>query len=153
MAKGSAPFVEVKVEPTAAEMQRSLDRKRKELANFSPLMAQVAIFLDQWVQENFKTEGGKIGGWLPFKSGGRRLRNGEFDTSAKLLQDSGRLRASFLPFASKKDAGIGSKMDYSKAHQEGIRVPERRMLPLVKEVKGPIHEKFNIHVKRSLNKK
>lgn len=152
MASTSVPFVEVKLEPTVAQMQRDLKRKRDALANFAPTMAKAAIFLDQWVQENFRTEGGKVGGWLPFKSGGRR-RGGELDTSAKLLQDSGRLRLSFLPFASKTNAGIGSRLPYSKAHHEGIGVPERRLLPLVKEVRGPLLEQFQIHVKKSLNKK
>lgn len=147
----TAPAIDTKLvlEPTVQEMKGRLDKKRRELADMSPVMGQVAVFLDQWVQENFKTEGGKVGGWLPFARGGR-MRNGKLDTSAKLLQDTGRLRLSFLPFASKTDAGIGSRQPYSEAHHLGIGVPERRLLPFAKEVRGPIKEKFNVHVKKGV---
>ena len=115
-----------KVAERAAKVQRNL----KDLGD--PLYS-VSTYLDRWVQSNFKTEGGKVGGWVPFSYGGR-LTKGGVDFTAKLLQDTGRLRASFTPFHSKTDAGIFSDLDYSKNHEEGIGVPQRRLLPKKIEV-------------------
>ena len=41
------------------------------LKNNGPAMLQVAVFLDSWVQRNIKSQGGNVGGWAPFKYGGR----------------------------------------------------------------------------------
>jgi len=119
--------------------------------------------LDSWVQRNFKTQGGKVGGWKPFKYGGRLNYDGKgshvriptpwgvtdawADTSAKLLQDKGLLRLSFTPFSSKKEAGIGSDLDYSETHNE-----KRRMLPISSEVRKDIRNKYEAWLKRSTKK-
>lgn len=116
------------------------DRQRRRLEEVKKLnvpLAQASIFLDRWVQKNFRTEGGNVGGWPRFAAGGRSTRKG-FDTSAKLLQDTGRLRASFSPFATRDNAGVYSDLDYSKPHQEGIGVPQRRMLPKIVEVRADV---------------
>lgn len=109
---------------------RKQNRERiKELQKLDIPMKKASIYLDRWVQSNFKSEGGKVGGWQPFARGGRVTSDG-IDTSARLLQDTGRLRASFLPFATKKTAGISSDLDYAKTHEYGTGdVPMRRMLP------------------------
>lgn len=116
------------------DVSERLDKRRIEMAKIETPLSRAATFLDRWVQVNFRTEGGNVGGWLPFARGGRLLPNGSIDGSAKLLQDTGRLRASFLPFASKKDAGIVSDLPYAPIHHEGQGVPERRMLPKAREV-------------------
>ena len=77
------------------------------LINIETLAERLSVSTS-WVQKNFKGEGKAVGGWAPFKAGGRWRKGFGLDTSAKLLQDTGALRASFLPFASKTDAGIGS---------------------------------------------
>ena len=99
-----------------------------------------------------RTEGGRVGGWEPFRYGGR-LTNKGVDTSAKLLQDTGRLRASFTPFHTLKTAGIFSDLDYAKNHQEGIGTPERRLLPKNAEVKEDIRNIVKGHVARALRVK
>ena len=111
---------------------------------------KISIFLDNWVQKNFKTQGQMVGGWEPFKIGGRWIKGKGLDTGAKLLQDTGRLRASFLPFASKNDAGIGSDLPYSKIHQEGKGVPKRRVLPQKGEVFDDAKKILENHVIKSI---
>jgi len=94
---------------------------------------RVSVWLLRWVNENFKSQGGKVGGWKPFKLGGRKIPGGGIDRSAKLLQDTGRLRASFSPFHSRNTAGVGSDLNYSLTHELGLphkNLPSRRMLPL-----------------------
>jgi len=125
--------LEVTIKPTAQELRKRLRVKRDAVMNLRTPLAQAAVLLDQWVQKNFKSEGGKVGGWAPFKVGGRWKTNSKgrtFDASAKLLQDTGRLRASFTPFADKKQAGIGSDLPYAKPHHKGEEgLPARPMLP------------------------
>ncbi len=131
-------FIEVRpirggAAPAIAKLRQVMRRVR------NPTMAnrQVSVWLARWVNDNFKSEGGNVGKWKPFKAGGR-LRNGRVDTTAKLLQDTGALRASFLPFHSRKVAGIGANAPYSIYHELGIPsrgLPSRRMLPLASDTK------------------
>lgn len=129
---------------------RHLERKEK-LKNFSGPFASVSAFLDRWVQKNFRSEGGNVGGWEPFARGGRWVKGRGLDTNAKLLQDTGRLRSSFLPFATKNNAGIGSELEYSKNHEEGLNhLPVRRMLPNQAEVKDDVKRILERGVKKAI---
>lgn len=128
-------------------IQAELRQRIEKLKNLREPNQKVAIILDRWVQRNFKTEGGHVGGWTPFKRGGRPLPGGGIDTTAKLLQDTGALRLSFRMFWDSKQAGIGSRLKYSKPHEEGTsRLPQRRMLPAERDVIRPILRVYNRHV-------
>lgn len=137
---------------TVNALKAKLKGAREDLKNDGVVMRQCAVFLDQWVQRNFQGEGSRIGGWKPFKYGGRIIRkkgakaqsieNRRYiDGSAKLLQDTGALRHSFLPFIRKGVAGIGSELPYSKPHEDGMKgLPQRRLLPKTSEVQMDIRE-------------
>lgn len=102
-----------------------------------------AAWLHKWVMENFEGEGDKVGKWAPFSPVTLRSieRTDPGRMPAKLLQKTGALRQSFLPFATSTNAGVGSKLDYSKKHEEGEgRLPARRMLPRRGEVIKPLRE-------------
>ncbi len=116
---------------------------------------QISIWLMRWVNENFKSQGGKVSGWKPFKLGGRRLKGGGIDRSAKLLQDTGRLRASFSPFHSRFVAGVGSDLNYSLTHELGLphrNLPSRRMIPIStdRDVVAAVIRIYNAHIARAL---
>jgi len=127
-------------------------------------MRQVATFLDQWVQRNFKTQGGLAGGWSPFKYGGRvtvkRKADAKsiegrhwVDASAKLEMHTGVLRASFLPFCGAGRAGIGSDLPYSKYQNDGTRVlPVRKLLMEQADVEVDITEILDAWVMATVNK-
>lgn len=126
-----------------ATVKQVQDRQRARLEKLQQLnvpLTRASIFLDRWVQKNFKTEGGNVGGWLPLKAGGRYVKNQGFDSAAKILQDTGRLRASFSPFSTKVNAGVYSDLDYSEIHEKGQGVPERRMLPQWVEVRSDVNK-------------
>jgi len=159
--------VEFTFKPTLKALRERYRDRKEALKETKTTFTKISIFLDRWVQKNFKSEGDSVGGWQPFKIGGRRksrrhdkrfnvkkrrVKGSGIDTSAKLLQDTGRLRASFLPFASKKIAGVGSDLPYSKTHNKGINVPQRRVLPVDKEVEEGAEKIMNAHVKKSINK-
>lgn len=128
---------------TVEQAKQRIAKAREELSKSRPAMKRVAAILDSWVQRNFKSDGGNVGGWRPFKYGGRltvkskstgkSVEAGRYvNSSAKLLRDSGHLRLSFLPFAGDGRAGIGSDLPYAEAHENGsskTNLPQRRMLP------------------------
>jgi phage gpG-like protein len=152
----------VTVSPTLESLRNRNKRAVAALGNFKPAYQRIGVFLDQWVQQNFRQEGGVLsdGPWPPFARGGRVVMSAQgtyLDTSAKLLQDTGRLRASFDPFVTKRNVGIGSDLPYARAHHEGIGdLPERRLLPEQHEVRRPVADIFNGHVRdglRELSKK
>ena len=123
--------IEVKVIGSKG-LKRKLRKMQRKLKDPSRANRSVSIWLLRWVNQNFKTEGGGVRGWKPFKHGGRVLPGGQIDSSAKLLQDTGRLRASFHPFHSRKVAGVGSNLDYSLTHHMGLphrSLPARRLIP------------------------
>jgi len=134
--------------PDAAKMQAVLKNLKREMVDFARFHKAAAVLLDRWVQKNFKGQGKTLGAdaWPDFKIGGRRIKGGGIDSSAKLLQDTGRLRISHLPFSSAKDAGIGSDLPYSKAHHLGMgNLPARRTLPIASEVSKDILNELQRH--------
>lgn len=100
--------------------------------DLTPVNRRAGIWLLRWINENFRDQGSKTGKrWKPFAAGGR-WKKGKFDPNAKLLQDTGALRSSFDYKANKRSAVVGSDLEYSKYHEEGVprrNLPERRMLP------------------------
>lgn len=141
----------VQSKPTMAQFQRDIKKRAKKVGNLLPVHKKISILLDQKVQSNFKKEGSLFGGWVPFAAGGRRKKGGGIDTSAKLLQDTGKMRASHSPFFDKRNAGIGSDVPYSVKHNKGIGVPKRRTLPEAKEVQSDVFKIYDSHVKRSIS--
>lgn len=153
--------------PKIDKFRKKIEKKIKKISNLTPVYKKISIYLDRWTKLNFRTEGGKVGGWKKFKHGGRlnyegvgthveiytgsRVVDAWADTSAKLLQDTGRLRASVLPFSSDRDAGIGSDLPYSKAHDKGKGVPKRQIIPVDSDVTEQILEIVDNHVKKIAN--
>lgn len=145
--------MKVVYQPPMNVMRERYRRKISDLKDLGTVYTKVSIFLDRWVQKNFRSEGGEVGGWKPLEAGGRYVGRGSsrrFDTSARILQDTGRLKASFLPFATKKNAGIGSDLPYAKAHEDGNGVPKRRTLPEHNEVMPKVKKIIDAHIKKSL---
>lgn len=144
----SEDLVQITVKPTIEELKRRSKKRFDALKDMHTAYAKIAVYLDRWVQTNFKTEGSKVGGWLPFAKGGRWVKGKGLDVSAKLLQDTGRLRASYLPFSFKNNAGIGSDLPYAKKHEEGIGIPIRRTLPRKLEVIGDVRKILELEVNK-----
>ena len=127
--------------------QRKLREARKKFGDMRKPNRRIGVSLMRWINENFKKEGGNVGGWKPFKAGGR---NG--DTSAQLLQDTGRLKASFDYKVNRHNVTVGSNLKYSLYHEEGLplrNLPARRMLPehSDKEVSDAIIKIYDIYIK------
>jgi len=162
------PKFKMKMKPSQAKIDSRFAETVNKIKDTDNAFKKISIFLDTWVQRNFKSQGGKVGGWEKFKHGGRINDKGVgseirlptpwgvidawVDKSAKLLQDSGRLKISFLPFSSRDNAGVGSDLPYSEAHDEGIGVPQRRILPVSSEVMGGSEKILKSHIKNATDK-
>lgn len=118
--------------------QRALRRVARKMGDATPANKQVSTWLFRWVNNNFKTQGGKVGGWAPLHPSTIRRRTvGPGSGAAQILQDTGFLRASFKPFFGRNFAGIGAGPHFKVAdipifHEEGVpsrNIPRRRMLP------------------------
>lgn len=140
---------------TDKRVAREMKRLAKAIGDTTRANRQVSVWLVRWVNSNFRSEGGKVGGWVGFKNGGRRIKGGGIDTTAKLLQDTGKMRASFLPFHSRRQAGIGSDLDRSVWHDAGLpnrSLPARRLLPnnTDTDVNRAVLKIYDVHLKRAV---
>lgn len=146
------PTKDFKSKPSLDEVKKELAEKRARLTDLRVPYTRAAAFLDQWVQRNFRGEGDKFGGWQPFAASTLKRMDPK-RSPAKLLQDTGRLRLSFFPFAHKEDAGIGSALPYAKFHQEGGgNLPARPMLPKSSLVAGDVRRIFKDYTTEIITK-
>ena len=158
----------INITHNVGKVSKKVKASGRKLSKLEIAHKKISVMLDAWVQRNFKSSGGKVGGWKPFQTycvGGARSPYGlsktcgvgriignkggrKIDTSAKLLMDTGKLRISFKPFSDAKEAGIGSKIKYSKPHEKGLgHLPKRRMLPEDKDVKKEVRRIYEDHIK------
>lgn len=154
------PNYKITAKPTLREIEAKLKKAHGRIKNLTGAHKKVSVLLDNWVQVNFRKEGAMVGGWPPFKSGrGRWIKRtgsstGYWDSNAKLLQDTGRLKSSFDPFYNKNTAGIGSDLPYSKFHEKGEgHLPVRRMLPSNddKPLLRKVLKVYELHIKEVIN--
>lgn len=148
--------VHVEAKPSAQKLERyirsiggNLDKGRAQVNR------ELSVMLDQWVQRNFRSQGGQVGGWADLKRGYRvkRGRGGKTyrQTDYKILQDTGALRRSFKPEFNENEAKIGSALPYSGKHELGDparKLPQRRMLPRAPEIERDIFRVYDRHIKR-----
>lgn len=167
---------EIKIEEKSLRrLQRKMQQVTDDLGDAYLPNRMIGVWLLRWVEQNFSSEGGKVGGWKRFKYGGRlvtkkqkknyrginatdfkgfglaRINGRLVDTSAKLLQDSRRLHNSFWPKATSTSVLIGSDVTYSEYHEYGLPqrgLPARRMLPKAsdKEVSKAILKIYDDYV-------
>lgn len=142
------------VKPAFDQVKRRVKRKLDQISNLSLPYKRASVYLHKWVIDNFQSEGGKVGGWQPFSPVTLAAieRNDPGRIPAKLLQKTGALRQSFVPFSTKRNAGVGTGLPYSQPHEEGLgNVPQRRMLPEREEVLDDIRKILNDHIRDAGN--
>ena len=128
-------YISFKVKPPMKVTLKKIQRLARQARRLEIPHKRISIWLDRWVQLNFRGEGNKVGGpkWKRLKAGGRWTGKGgtrKFNQNVKILQDTGRLRISFRPFFTRRTAGIGSAIKYAPPHEKGLGfMPMRKMLP------------------------
>lgn len=74
----------------------------------------------RWIGQNFRSEGGLVGGWKPLTPGtiaGRRKKG----RGAKILRDTGRLQQSFVSAVSGRKVEVGSAEPRADWHHFGTK--------------------------------
>jgi phage gpG-like protein len=148
----------IETKPHLNEVRATIDRLRRGLVNMRIPMKKASIQFERWVHHNFETQGQLLGSdkWPEFALGGRPKKGGGIDFSAMLLQDTRRLRASYRPFSSRNNAGIGSRLDYALIHTKGAPsrgLPARRQLPTHREVMPDVIRVFGEHMVKQANER
>lgn len=139
----------ITIEVEAMRAQRVLGKLARQLDDRRGVNKDLSIKLQEMVFRNFDNEshdGAPWAGLAPSTLRARERRQKKVLTLAKILQVTGALRASFLPFHDNDLAGVGAvsmkgsvpgdppgakrPWDLAKIHEEGLgHVPARPMLP------------------------
>lgn len=95
-----------------------------------------------WVADNFQSEGRAGGGpgWAPLAPStiARRRKGPRAGARDRILQDTGRLKQSFIPGRPEnvfrqfggKGVDVGTTLHYAPIHELGAgRIPQRKMMP------------------------
>ena len=114
-----------------ARLQSKFKRLAKNLRNKQPLFKRIGVKLLNEIDTTFKTEDFEGKRWTPLAPATTlRRRRGPGIGSARILQDTGTLRQSFVMDVGRTKLTVGTPVDYSETHEEGLgNVPQRRMLP------------------------
>ena len=99
----------------------SLQNKYKKLTNKKPAIARCVVQAEKWVQVNFRTQGGNVGGWKPLAQSTiyARRHGKKKSNSTKILQDVGYLRDNWKHYWDNKTGYIQSPVDYGINHDKG----------------------------------
>lgn len=141
-----------------------------DLKNGERTNRQVSVRLMSLVMKNFSSQSNDGVKWAPFKLGGRYISSTKvtkrrkkkdegkrfLDKSAKLLQDTGNLRQSFLGLYDKDLAGVGAKasagVNYAIVHEQGSpknKLPARPMLPTAKQLQEEFVNVYTSQIRRA----
>lgn len=100
------------------QMLRKLGASVSRGAGTTSLHARYAIIASQWIDRNFQQQGSLAGGWRSLSPNtiiGRRKQ------SSAILQDTGLMRASFIPQWDGRAAIVGSADKKSLWHEKGTK--------------------------------
>tara|TARA_Y100000310_G_C20643172_1_gene795099 strand:- start:1228 stop:1692 length:465 start_codon:yes stop_codon:yes gene_type:complete len=143
------------------ELLRRMKRRQKKLGPSFMRKANkgAAILLDRWTQQNFRSEGGEHDEaalyWPPLSQATiSRRRTGPGSGTAKILQDTGRLKSGFEITANRGFGRVENKVKYSVKHEFGHgRIPKRKMFPTIQQGEKIVFPAYREFVKRAINAK
>lgn len=120
------------------QLLNSLSLLIKATKDTRSLMAKLAVLGFKDIMAHFKTESGPDGRWAPLSPRtllGRRKKG----KGAKILQDTGRLRASIQPLVESPRRAVlaSTNVIYARTHQFGRgRIPARPFMWLSRQTKN-----------------
>lgn len=137
---------EIKIEFDVTEAVKKIADVKKDF-NLQGLLKAIGLRLHGWIAENFKNEGGLVGGWASLAESTIRARiakRGGSSGDIRILQDTGQLRMSFDSFGingyktSLKTVEVGSIKIYARFQHEywpKTRKPARQLIPTVNQAR------------------
>ena len=120
-------MITAQVEPVSMrKLEKDLKRLVPEAQKKFFKLAAVAIYKD--VIGHFEKERGPDGKWKRFKWPDGKIRNTRPTKRGgnKMLQDTGRLKGSIVPFVESGAAGARTNLEYAGFHNDGTsKIPKR----------------------------
>lgn len=99
---------------------KSIEESRQRIQNLKPVMQVIAQDMMTTKDMNFRNQQSPDGvKWDLLTIPTINARRNKKKTSIKILQDTGRLKASFTTESDNKTAKIGSNVEYAAIHQYG----------------------------------
>lgn len=133
-------------------MRKRLDRAQNNLTRQTTAYAQSVAAVDRFVQDNFKGQGSKVGGWASLKESTIKRRRNKDKGSIKILQDTGGLRRDWKHLYDDQSGSLVSGKFFGVFHEKGTsKMVQRRILPTQKEMWPKIKEIFERFVGRALH--
>lgn len=113
------------------ELQRKFKKLAKKLKNRRKLFNRIGVVLLNDVTKSFKDEAHEGKSWKTLSPNTiLRRRKGKGAGTARILQDTGKLKGSFAMKVGRDEVRVGSNVDYAPFHEEGKgKIPQRKMLP------------------------
>jgi len=132
------------------ELHRRLLVEVKNISDLSTPLRKSGKLVLADVQENFRSEGGLVGGWEPLAESTVRQRGG---AAHPILVRTGSYKNSFTQHVTKKKTRVYSFAPYhvyhqSKAPRKGS-LPRRRTLAIIELTRQNIVEEFNNYLRFS----
>lgn len=139
-----------------AALGRYTKTRQKRLKNQRGVHGKAVVAVDAWIQKNFQQEG-KLAypgtGWqklspatIEMRRKGKKSKHG-----VKILQDTGMLKSNWKKQWSIKSGVIAAAMPYAEKHNEGIGVPERKILPTESQIMPTLIKIYGKFVRTSLS--
>lgn len=138
-----------------AAVLRRITRSKAKLQNRSTMFKAATVFVQGWIQKNFKSDGRmSMGGrgWKKLKASTIKARR-KGGAGAKILRDMGTLRQSFKATYNNVSGVVFNNLPYANTHNYGDKsrnIPERRMMPLRKQVLKELKAISKRFIKRSI---
>jgi len=118
----------------------------KKVGDQSQPLKESVLIVWRDIMDHFRDESGPEGKWTPLnpKTLARR-RQGKGRFSAKILQDTGRLRQSVVTELSQNQGKVGTNMDYARTHQKGDssrNIPQREFIWVSRQAADQLFKRF-----------
>lgn len=130
----------------ARDMQKLIPESQKKFYK----LAATAIYKD--VVRHFEQEKDSSGTkWARFKWPDGKVRNQRPTKrgGTKVLQDTGRLKGSVVPFVEKESAGARTNVDYAIYHNDGTKtIPKREFGYVGDETMGKLEDYLAAEIRR-----
>ena len=135
-------------------LQRKFSGLARRIKNRQPMFKRIGVKLLQAVDQNFQDEGHEGTPWKLLSAATLRgRRQGTGTGGAKILQDTGTLKRSYVMDATNSLVRVGTPIIYSIVHEEGVgNVPQRKMLPSKNLALGISVDVAGNYIKESMNK-
>ncbi len=122
------------------QVSQMLSRTTDKAADLGPYWLMVAGFLQTTIEEQFRTQGGRSGGWAPLSDRYAADKLRRFGSSP-ILVATGALKESLTGgsgFIQRQEGNeslrFGTQLGYGVYHQSGTsKMPQRRILDLTKD--------------------